>query len=1305
MKKIISCLLVAIGIFMLTACVVKPNNNNNQNNNNQNDYNQNDDNQNEHQHSLGDYLSDGTYHWRICSECNEEVSKEEHNAVKDSAVNSTCTKTGLTEGSHCSVCERVLVAQQATPLAEHSWDSGVVNNGIRTFTCHTCGQTKTEAVSLYKVVSGSFSETSTTVSSTAVNSLAIYEGKEFSQGNISIDITLTSTAGDNGIIFGLTNTICAESFWEGNGITYYFFFISSEGRPYLGKTTNGSWTVCGIDNTAYFELNKTYTLTVSRDKSNSQFDVINCYVDNVLYVSYKDSTANSGTGFGIRSGSVGVKYTNFTISDEVLVEESKLSDYHIANGGFFQNDNKIVSSLGNSIAEKIDGEFIYGTLEATMKINGIADNGLIFSLTSNATHTYWENNTSYYFFFVNIHGLAFLGKVDNGTWTTCQETAINGYTTNGTYELKVEKDATTIYGYVNGVCYITYADSFPLTGTGYGLRAGGPGVEYSNIKCQSSGEIVETYPNDLEVVSGKFTGATGAAKSAVANSLGLIKNINMTNGTLTASIKGVSTAKVGLIFGYSNVNGVESYYRFVSNKNSQKVDVEKVVNGAVTSLFSNYLSAGYSTGNEFGYRVVVNNGKAYCYFWNTLYYVFDLELTGTKVGIYSEGAGSQFRNYSVSSDANNTTTNTLLFGHSYFELWSNYKNDLSSLATSYGFGDYLNIGIGGSVAAHWNKFKESLVTYNASKAIYMIGINDLTGGTSPEMVVGNIKETLLFMKAAKPELTVVLLSVNHCPARSTIRTQISKTNELMRTLVAQYDWMKYAEVEFAFCDDGVNPNDYWFTDGLHPTANGYVQKIVPAIKNALDGLGQPELDNAQQAKLLQEAKDLKMCQLTDYSEWSYRANEWILAQPYYTQAVNLINACDSIDEVENLDLSSYINDLKSIKSNSDYAYQELVTFKHGTWWETGEFQNALNGSTNGVYDVTHDGHRINNNILYTDMSFKFSLNDITGDNPTVGIIFRGRQTSNLGIDGYFINVVTKENYIQIWYFRNAFSAGGDHLEQYIGGWVFPGEVEETEFRAIVEGNMVYIYTEADYQSKGKNAYGCSADLTYGGLLAPYTNGGYGILSWGSASGATGKLNISNLSGKVAKGTDQTSVFLNGINTNSNILSLNADKITSNNDVFRVSDYSFKLFNGLSTSEFELEVNPSSTADIAIAGLLFRANKNTTNDGVDGYLLNFVANASDQYVQVFYLKNCYNTNNSAVACDYIGGWVFPGQIKGTTFKVRVIGSYLFLETSNSHMVIPVCLTDANHPEYKNGSFGLLSWANNQVDLKINSLKTF
>jgi len=775
-------------------------------------------------------------HCKTCGEvfvAQEEIPALKHIEVADPAEEATCEDSGKTAGSHCSRCGDPIVAQQIIPALGHAWGTGVTEGTVTTYTCGTCGDTKETYANPYTVVNGGATPGKNSLKTIAQNTLAIYKNATFAQGTISMTMKVGATAGDNGIVFGFKNTSASSILWEGQGITYYFFFVSQFGKAYLGKTTNGMWTVCGEVVLPTYGLNKSYTLSVSRDKSNPSYDQINCYVDGVLYVSYKDSVATDGVQYGIRAGAVGVEYGEFAITSDVDTAGGELDGYYVANGQFANESGKIVSKVANSIAEVKDDTFVYGTLTATVKHNGAADNGLIFSLTTNTSHVYWENDVSYYFFFLNKDGVVLLGKVSYGTWTLCQENVYTGgYDPNGTYRLRVEKDATTIYGYINDVNYITFADTLPLEGAGYGLRAGSAGVAFTEIACESSGEYVETYATDLDVVTGKFTGTNGAVKTGGNDNLALLKDKTVAEGALSATIKSVGKTKVGLAFGYTDDGTTKSYYRLVACKNTQSVNVEKVVGGAVTTLFSNYMSAGFSTAREFNYRVIIENGEAYCYFWNTLYYVVDLELTGTKVGLYAEGAGAQFSKYTVAASVQHDTCDTLLFGHSYFELWGNYKSDLSAIASTYSLGNCLNIGIGGAQASHWKTFKESLPRYNAKKAIYMIGINDLTAGVAPATVVNNIKDTLLYMKDAEPALTVVLLSVNHCPARSTITSQISQTNDLMEALCAQYDWMSYAEIEYAFCDGGTTPSSAWFTDGLHLTAAGYTQKIIPAISAA-----------------------------------------------------------------------------------------------------------------------------------------------------------------------------------------------------------------------------------------------------------------------------------------------------------------------------------------------------------------------------------------------------------------------------------------------------------------------------------------
>ena len=69
-----------------------------------------------------------------------------HDIVLIEAIEPTCTKTGLTEGKHCSTCNEVLEAQEEVSALGHDYKSAVTNptctaQGYTTHTCDTCGDT------------------------------------------------------------------------------------------------------------------------------------------------------------------------------------------------------------------------------------------------------------------------------------------------------------------------------------------------------------------------------------------------------------------------------------------------------------------------------------------------------------------------------------------------------------------------------------------------------------------------------------------------------------------------------------------------------------------------------------------------------------------------------------------------------------------------------------------------------------------------------------------------------------------------------------------------------------------------------------------------------------------------------------------------------------------------------------------------------------------------------------------------------------------------------------------------------------
>ena len=123
------------------------------------------------QHTFGEWnttkaatcTAEGTQ-TRTCEVCGkvetQTIKALGHKEVVDKAVAATCTKTGLTEGKHCSACNAVIKAQETVPAKGHKYVDTVVKptytaQGYTLHKCSVCGNsykdTYTAKLALAKV--------------------------------------------------------------------------------------------------------------------------------------------------------------------------------------------------------------------------------------------------------------------------------------------------------------------------------------------------------------------------------------------------------------------------------------------------------------------------------------------------------------------------------------------------------------------------------------------------------------------------------------------------------------------------------------------------------------------------------------------------------------------------------------------------------------------------------------------------------------------------------------------------------------------------------------------------------------------------------------------------------------------------------------------------------------------------------------------------------------------------------------------------------------------------------------------------
>lgn len=182
------------------------------------------------------------------------------------------------------------------------------------------------------------------------------------------------------------------------------------------------------------------------------------------------------------------------------------------------------------------------------------------------------------------------------------------------------------------------------------------------------------------------------------------------------------------------------------------------------------------------------------------------------------------------SDAEATNYHIMLAGSSSIEFWTGYSNDLSPIVA-------YNHGIGGTTSKEWGTslFDRLVAPYSPKAICYYVGINDLTGGGTPENVSADIESLLSLTHERLPDTHVFFIFVNVLPGYYlSYTTSIKTVNSTISSFIEGKDWIEGIKAGDALLKkDGTADASYFRLDNLHMSEYGY-EKWAAVIKDSLE---------------------------------------------------------------------------------------------------------------------------------------------------------------------------------------------------------------------------------------------------------------------------------------------------------------------------------------------------------------------------------------------------------------------------------------------------------------------------------------
>ena len=208
-----------------------------------------------------------------------EICCNHKNVAIDKAVEATCTKTGLTEGSHCLDCGDIVLAQKVVPVKAHTYKTISDKNNV-IIKCTVCGNVKTK-VAIPKKVTGL---------------------KVSSQAKDSIKFSWSKVTG-------------------AKGYEIYRYDDNKKKYVYVGKTTSTSYNVKKLKTATTYKFKVRAYTEVEKKQYNGEYSA-------VLKTTTKTATPKiSGISAGKKKATIKWKKVSGASGYEIQMAEAKNGKY------------------------------------------------------------------------------------------------------------------------------------------------------------------------------------------------------------------------------------------------------------------------------------------------------------------------------------------------------------------------------------------------------------------------------------------------------------------------------------------------------------------------------------------------------------------------------------------------------------------------------------------------------------------------------------------------------------------------------------------------------------------------------------------------------------------------------------------------------------------------------------------------------------------------------------------------------------------------------------------------------------------